>query len=279
MDIWSTLLVGNSTFTFVIDKQEIEFSITDTSTEEIRHFFNEIILYIHYPDFKIYLNDTTQNKRIDLKSLDFIRDIPNLTSIILQKFPFYLTEEGWDRLSQNPSLTLEIIQKIEKSSTEKASRDRWNWNWLSQNLGLTPEIIREFEKSTSEHPEGRWNWDLLSGNVALTPEIILEFGKSTGRHPNGRWNWTVLSHNPALTSKIIREFANPVGGDQIKSECSNIPETSGDRWIWSWLSQNTSLTSEIIREFAQSSKQHPMGRWDWKVLSNNPALKPEIIVK
>ena len=73
----------------------------------------------------------------------------------------------WDQISQNPNITMEIIEKYPDKP--------WNWICISYNPNMTMEIIERY-------PNKPWNWQNISQNPNITMEMI-------EKYPDKPWNW------------------------------------------------------------------------------------------
>lgn len=163
----------------------------------------------------------------------------------------YFPDKPWDwnHLSQNPSVTWDVIQKhLDKP---------WNWYYVSLKHSVTWDIIQQ-------NPDIPWHWKNISGNPSITLKIVQQ-------NPDKQWYWTTLSENPSVaTPEIVRQ--NP-----------------GERWSWSTLSRNSSITCKFVTEnldkpwswFRLSSnpsincefiQQNLDKAWSWWEISKRPSI-------
>jgi hypothetical protein len=114
---------------------------------------------------------------------NWISQNPNITLEIIESNPNYPWD--WDSISYNPNITIEIIEK----NPEKP----WEWLQISQNPNITMKIIE-----VNQNKE--WNWYCISRNPNITWKIIES-------NPNKPWDWRCVSYNPNISMEIVK--ANP----------------------------------------------------------------------
>ena len=87
----------------------------------------------------------------------------------------------WNGISQNPNITMEIIE----NSPEKP----WDWANISKNPNITMKIIEN-------NPDKSWDWYNISYNPNLTMEMI-------EKRPNKPWNLNYISYNKFTKEKEL----------------------------------------------------------------------------
>ena len=92
---------------------------------------------------------------------------------LLLKYPEKPWNWGWNGISRNPNITMEII--------EKHPEKPWDWNGISRNPNITMEFIERY-------PEKPWSWYWISKNPNITMEFI-------EKHPEKPWAWFWISCN------------------------------------------------------------------------------------
>ena len=109
----------------------------------------------------------------------------------------YEDKLDWGRVSSNPNITMEFIEKYPEKP--------WDWDFISRNPNLTMAMI-------AKYPYKPWNWNHISLNKNITMEII-------ENNPDKSWNWNYgISYNPNLTMEIIDKYSDkPWDWNQISS--------------------------------------------------------------
>lgn len=216
---------------------------------------------------------------------------------LLEKYPE--KNWNWERLSANPNITLEYIDKHPTSD-----KYRWNWLGISSNPNITIEFVEKYYNSNKyrwdwgelshylpitlkifEKYISSWNYFRLSHNCSITIEIISKY-KSLG------WDWEVISCNPNITMKIVEEYKNLPWSWEAFSWNPNItmdfikkhPENNKITYNYNYISCNPGITMDIVESYRDEVDMQYRNNelsviWDWDGLSENPNLTSEFIIK
>ena len=95
----------------------------------------------------------------------------------------YEDKLSWNYISQNPNITMEIIEKYPNKP--------WDWEFISENPNITIEFIEKY-------PYKSWDWDSISQNPNLTMEMIM-----IENSPDKPWNWVCISKNKFTKEKEL----------------------------------------------------------------------------
>ncbi len=167
-------------------------------------------------------------------------------------------------LSENPNLTMEIIQKY----FVNFGVFDWDWSFISANPNITMEIIEKY-------PEEPWDFFTITNNPNITMEMIKKFSLKRRMTPcfsNSNITFQHVQeylkhHEPSLETKISLW----TGFSRNVNTTIEMIETLPDNpWDWQYLSANPNLTIEMLRK----NRNRP---WDYWYVSCNPILTMEII--
>lgn len=188
------------------------------------------------------ISDLIEN-RPDVCDWDAISNNPSLTLEIIENNrdkPF-----NYDTLSGHPCITWEFVRK----HTDRRGYSYiipWNWYYLCQNPDIFRNIayLRPFEL----------DWGGLSQNQALTQKFV----EMCIDRP---WNWNVLSSHPCITWNFVQKHSDSSG--------VALPEGStgfaGLPFDYAEMSRNPNMTWKII-------KKNIHKRWRWDHLLANPSV-------
>ena len=134
----------------------------------------------------------------------------------------YEDKLNWDQISQNPNITMEMIE----TNPDKP----WDWSCISRNPNITMEIIEN-------NPDKPWDWICISQNPNITMEFI-------EKYMDKPWDWYYISQNPNITMEIIEKYPEKPWDWSCISYNPNITmemiENNPDKsWSWSSISLNT----------------------------------------
>jgi len=109
------------------------------------------------------------------------------------KTKMFRTKFNWNMLSQNPSITIEMLEQF--------PNEGWDFGkyGISSNSALTLEMLQKF-------PNKEWDLGDISSNSALTLEILQKF-------PNKEWHFGFrgISSNSSLTIECLKNFQTKGG--------------------------------------------------------------------
>lgn len=165
------------------------------------------------------------------------------------EFQYAWKRSAWSGISENPSVTWEIIQKNPSS--------RWDWPHVSKNPNIS-------WKNVQEVPYQLWDWDALSEHPNITWEIIQD-------NPNQSWNARNVSKNPNITWKIVQENPSfpwhwPTLSAHSAITWENIQTNPSKPWHWPSVSLNPNISWEIVE---LNLDKH----WCWSQLQLNPMTR------
>ena len=105
--------------------------------------------------------------------IDYIKTVVKQDNITL-------STKYWNRLSSNPNLTIDLIEKNQEKP--------WDWAEISKLPNITFSIVEE-------HPDKDWDWGVgLLTNPNITPDFIMN-----NRHLPWTFDISNLADNPNLT--------------------------------------------------------------------------------
>jgi hypothetical protein len=200
-------------------------------------------------------------KDVELNNIsnDIAKHVPNYLELLLELYP----NENWHygRLSKNPNISWEYIQKHPDKERDLTNRDKqWNYTSMIKNKNITFKMIKNnldlflvyhISKNPNitwddvlENPKINWNYGDLSSNSNITWKIICD---------NHHLDWDIqkFSKNINVTIKIVK--------DNLKLD-----------WDFAALSKNPAITFEDI----MNNRDLP---WDFMYVALNPNLTYEMV--
>jgi hypothetical protein len=314
MDLWNSILENDNILIFDINHQKYTIQIFKKYIPNyIKGFLNLSLLYVHYTNIDIYLND------INIRELIHI---PNNTDYCISSFIEMYGENSinWFELSKNNSLTLELLKKYlldgplqcyDQQILTNIKLDINIFNFLSKNIlvyfnmiysnkSITEEICnisdlnyRDKEKVYSNIKLNEKNISTITGkslqtqiskNKTLTPELIRKFPE--------KLDWNVLSLYCVYVRdpNFVDEFSSPVAPFSHWSyfSLSANPDLNVESFkkyiamwnytaMWNSISKFFPITLDIIKEFDKSTVTLSRETWNWNNLCENKFLTKEII--
>lgn len=179
----------------------------------------------------------TENNYCDLWSWNQLSQNPNITLDIIDKYP----NKPWNLkfVIQNPNMTLEYIEKnIDKP---------WDWYFISNYKNLTLDFVIKYIHKP-------WNYGMMMCNVNLTEKLIEnaqiceQFDKQI--------NWYNISSLGKITIELFEKYADSdkYWHYEMLSRNSNFmiefTNKAPDKpWNWGWISAHKNVTMEIIKTY------------------------------
>lgn len=182
----------------------------------------------------------------------------------------------WHRVSENPTITCEII------ATNPGIP--WDWKQISAHIGDIREI--------TNHPDKPWHWPWISRNPTLNIAFVLanldktwnwlQLSKNPGitmanieANLELPWDWSTISQNPNLNIQFVLKYYMTEGCG-VLFEWHHISANPGITmfdvlanpnldWHHDWLYMNPNLSIQVLNNNLEQPQP-----WDWDWLAGNP---------
>lgn len=211
---------------------------------------------------------------------------------LIIKYPSKLILWDWDKLSENPNISIEFIDNnmnlpwnfscvsenpnLSFDFVKKNISQDWKWSRLSSHDNITPEVI----ENNKDLP---WVWEarrMGSSCVLFNKNITFDFieknkDKELDIYILVREDNRLSTSDYIRLSKLFPEYFEFESWDDLWfneiSKKSNIDlnivvENPEINWDWELISTNPNLTIEFLLRY-------PDKPWNWKQFSKNPNLK------